>query len=212
MACTRRTREGLQSTYAALLLFAGSLLSLLFCLVIATVPDEGIERWIVDRLGPSRQLGDPVDLEACSGPFGLTPVALGDRSMLCLTALLFEGAPDPVRQSLYSPFSRNLVLMDADLVDEADLTPGQRSLSLRGRDLRYAILDRADLRHVDFVAADLTGASLRGAKLDGADLGCVDPERRIGCARLEGADFTGALLGSSKAFLTGFTPAAIAER
>ena len=50
------------------------------------------------------------------------------------------------------------------MVDK-DVTPGERVVRLRGRDLRFARLDRSDLHQ-----ADLTGANLDGASLAGADL------------------------------------------
>ena len=50
---------------------------------------------------------------------------------------------------------------------------GEHSLNLRGRDLRYAKLDRTDLR-----GADLTGANLDGASLVGANLRALAQLRR----------------------------------
>ena len=104
-------------------------LVLLFSWLLATVPDE------------------PLDV---SGPV-----------ITWLRAALFDGAVDPVTQRLQSPFSRRLVLLDQDFLTDAqkkawDDTPDNvrndlpRTLVLRGRDLRNAVLDRADLRKADF--------------------------------------------------------------
>ena len=44
--------------------------------------------------------------------------------------------------SLLGVFQRNLIVTDTDLVVDKDQTPGEPSVSLRGRDLRFAKLDR----------------------------------------------------------------------
>ncbi len=76
--------------------------------------------------------------------------------------------------SLLGIFQRNLVVVDTDLVADKDQTPGEPSVSLRGRDLRFAKLDRSDLHQADFTGADLRGASLAGTDLRGAWLQCAD--------------------------------------
>ena len=76
--------------------------------------------------------------------------------------------------SLFGIFRRNLLVTDTDLVVDKDQTPGEPSVSLRGRDLRFARLDRSDLHQVDLTGADLRGASLTGADLRGAWLQCAD--------------------------------------
>ena len=119
--------------------------------------------------------------------------------------------------SLFGLFERNLNVTDLDLVADKDVTPGERSLVLRGRDLRFARLDRTDLHQADLTGADLEGASLVGADLRGALLLCADgnalaatQDRRIaGCVsarranlaraklkdvRMAGIDLTGARL------------------
>lgn len=118
--------------------------------------------------------------------------------------------------SLLGIFKRNLVVVDTDLVSDKDLTPGEPSLSLRNRDLRYAKLDRSDLHQADFTGADLRGASFVGTDLTGAWLQCADVTQLIlsedrsaaGCtiarravfmrARLDGAQLTGADLRGAK--------------
>jgi uncharacterized protein YjbI with pentapeptide repeats len=76
--------------------------------------------------------------------------------------------------SLFGVFRRNIVVVDADLVVDKDQTTGEPSFSLRGRDLRYAKLDRTDLHQVDLTGADLDEASLIGTDLRGAWLQCAD--------------------------------------
>lgn len=132
--------------------------------------------------------------------------------------VLFEGRMDPVRQQDTSLFSNRLVLPDEDFVpeEEAKLPTLARTRVLRGRDLRLAWLDRADLRKADFTGADLRNASLVGARLEhadfsGADLraahltrafaenanfGCVEDnrigvvKRRDGCTLLQAASLS----------------------
>jgi hypothetical protein len=84
--------------------------------------------------------------------------------------------------------------MDQDL--------SKASLSVRGRDLRGAILDRSKLTRADFTGAKLMDARLIGASLSNARFGCANKERRTDCtdlrganlsqANLHGADFAGA--------------------
>ena len=70
--------------------------------------------------------------------------------------------------SLFGVFRRHLEVTDADLVVDKEVTAGEPSLNLRGRDLRFARLDRSDLHQVDLTGANLDGASLVGADLRGA--------------------------------------------
>jgi Pentapeptide repeats (8 copies) len=143
--------------YAMLMLITAAAFAVLFgvSFFIATVPGERLDRALA-AIGPSVEVaapsGHPADAHAVFLP----------------TAWLFEGAIDAQTGRSASPFQRNLVVMDQDLVNERDLTPGAVSLSLRYRDLRYARLDRSDLKQVDLTGADLTGASLEGADLTGA--------------------------------------------
>lgn len=117
--------------------------------------------------------GDHVDeTMAAIGPSVVVPAPSGNpahsRRVFLPTAWLFEGDVDAETGKRESPFLRNLVVMDRDLVNDAGIGPNDVSLSLRYRDLRYARLDRSDLKQADFSGADLTGASLEGADLTGA--------------------------------------------
>jgi uncharacterized protein YjbI with pentapeptide repeats len=103
---------------------------------------------------------------------------------------------DPLADTAFG-FRRNLVVMDTDLVDDKNVTQGQMSLNLRGRDLRNARLDRSDLHQADFTGAILDEANLTGANLKGAALGCQElSELRTGnrraanCTSLKGANLT----------------------
>ncbi len=77
-------------------------------------------------------------------------------------------------ESLFGVFHRNLVVADADLVDESDVNEDEKTLKLRGRDLRRAKLDRSDLRGADLTGARLDGASLIGTNLRNAWLTCAE--------------------------------------
>jgi uncharacterized protein YjbI with pentapeptide repeats len=106
---------------------------------------------------------------------------------------------------LFGVFARNLDVADANLVADKGGAIAERTVSLRGRDLRFARLDRADLRQADLTGANLDGASLVGADLRGVRLGCAGPtasgqpdgRQKAGCARALGADFSGARLAGA---------------
>src|SRR5215831_14321746 len=79
-----------------------------------------------------------------------------------LYALLFQGAVDEVSGRPRSVFSNRLVLTNQRfVVDPEKLEKITVSHFFRGRDLRLAVLNFADLRKADF-----TGAQLQGARLD----------------------------------------------
>jgi hypothetical protein len=63
-----------------------------------------------------------------------------------LNQLLFVGAPDEVSGGPRSWFSNRLVLTDQSFVDPDKLDKAEVSHSFRGRNLSYAVLNRADLR------------------------------------------------------------------
>lgn len=76
--------------------------------------------------------------------------------------------------ALFGIFRRNLVVTDADLVSDRDVTEGEPTLNLRGRDLRYAKLARSDMHQADFTGADLSDANLDGTDLRNATLQCAE--------------------------------------
>jgi uncharacterized protein YjbI with pentapeptide repeats len=103
-------------------------------------------------------------------------------------------------------FPRHLNVADADLAAGRDAASGGRPLSLRGRDLRSARLDRVDLRQADLTGANLDGASLAGADLSGARLRCADgaatlqqseDRQKARCFSARRADFTGARMADA---------------
>ena len=100
-------------------------------------------------------------------------------------AFVTKSDPETGRQDLRPCVSNNLDLRDQDLIDHDKLKDGVVTVSLRKRNLRYAVLDRADLRLADFASADLQGAWLDGTRLQGAS---------FTEANLQGASLDGALL------------------
>lgn len=108
--------------------------------------------------------------------------------------------------ALLGTFPPNLRVTDASLVAR-DVDPGARSLSLRGRDLRFARLDRTDLHQADFTGANLDGATLTGADLRGVQMSCGDlallaagdgGRSAARCASARGADFARARLTDAR--------------
>jgi len=111
--------------------------------------------------------------------------------------------------SLFGLFHRNLIVRDVDLVSDRDVSSGEPSMTLRGRDLRYAQLDRSDLHQADLTGVNLDGASLIGANLINVRLSCGDENellfgegrQKANCVSARGANFLGAKLDGAK--LTG---------
>ena len=97
------------------------------------------------------------------------------QKSLALTKLLFEGDPNQITGRPNSWFSNVLILTDQVLVDSEKTSkfPDQVSISLRGRDLQSAILERSDLRNADFTGANLSYAKLDNAVLKGARFDCA---------------------------------------
>ena len=100
--------------------------------------------------------------------------------------------------TLWGRFHRSLVVTDQDLAPRRINATDETSLNLRGRDLRFALLDRSDLRRTDLTGADLEGASLVGADLTDARLACADVSElilsedrsRARCVKAAGANLT----------------------
>ena len=108
--------------------------------------------------------------------------------------------------TLFGIFRRNLVVTDTDLVPDKLVQSDEPALSLRGRDLRYARLDRSDLHQADLTGADLSEASLVGTDLRRIALNCGDLNELIltenralaRCGAARGANFTRAHLDGAK--------------
>ena len=122
-----------------------------FSFLVATVPGEALDR--ASQLATSKT------------------AFRSDRAAYGFVLPFFGQRPDG---SLFGVFERNLNVTDLDLVVDKDVTPGEPTLILRGRDLRYARLDRTDLHQADLTGADLESASLVGADLRGVTLQCAD--------------------------------------
>ncbi len=95
-------------------------------------------------------------------------------------------------------------MVDEDLVTDEQSKSEDVTVSLRGRNLRFANLSRSDLRKADFTDAFLEDAVLDGAILTKAKFGCRDLQEETitdakledfqarGCAMLARADFSSA--------------------
>lgn len=168
----------------ALLLMAVAL----FSFFVATVPGEALDRLTWPLRGISRTDIAQHSARAAAGGFQLPFLSAGAAN-----------------EALFGIFHRNLNVTDTDLVVDRDQVPGEPSLSLRGRDLRFAQLDRTDLHQADFTGADLQEASLTGTDLRGALLHCADVNELLlsqnrtsaRCTAARGANFTRARLGGA---------------
>lgn len=154
-----------------------------FSMFIATVPGEALDRLTRAVFNPIATVTGKSAARANAG-----------------YAMPFFGASSD--GALFGIFRRNLYVTDTDLVVDKEQTPGEPSFSLRGRDLRYARLDRSDLHQVDLTNADLDHASFVGADLTDAWLNCADPNavlveadrRKAKCSTARNADFSRAKL------------------
>ncbi|MCB1509408.1 MAG: pentapeptide repeat-containing protein [Hyphomicrobiaceae bacterium] len=154
--------------------FAVTVLILAFVLflsfAIATIPDRFLDRTV------KRLIGDP---HAAKPSSGYNPYLHGFAA-----AGMVWGNVDG---ALFGIFHRNLIVRDHDLVADKDVSPNEPSLPLRGRDLRYAKLDRTDLHQADLTGAILDGASLIGTNLANARLNCEnESELLLGDGRAKG--------------------------
>jgi hypothetical protein len=145
------------------------LLSVGMAFLVATIPDERLDR-MAAAMWPT-----PV-------PYG-TAANQTTRRAFWATAVLLEGATDEIQGRPESVFSRNIVVINTSMQVPVTPEPDEPSINLRGRDLKYATLDRSDFRRADFTGADLTGASLQQTGLIKA---------RLTKAKLRGADLRGA--------------------
>ncbi len=156
----------------------------------ATMPGEALDRMSRSFLG----LGDGLDAD-------------GNRRYAGGFNIPFLGESSD--RALFGIFTTNLVVTDTDLVADKDVTSGESTLKLRGRDLTFAKLDRSDLHQADLTDANLSNASLEGTDLRGALMHCADlnelllsnDRERARCASARHADFTGAKLDGAR--LTG---------
>lgn len=115
-----------------------------------------------------------------------------DGQYFPLSEALFQTSIDQVTGFPKSWFSNVLVLTGADFVNDEKVEKQERTVSVRGRDLRDAVFVRADLRKADFTGANLDRANLSFARLAEAKFGCATSN--TGCTSLENALLVGANL------------------
>ncbi len=171
----------------------GTFLLLIFSVSLATFPGEAVYRNAVSK-----------------GVDALVSLAFRDESTSA-SRVFFEGDVDGVTGHPSSLFANRIILPGERFYDETKHEKAETSVSLRGRDLRGAVMPRSDLRLADFTGATLLDASFVGAKLQRARFGCAaklllegsgrlrsraradacDDER---AADLRGADFSEAIL------------------
>lgn len=159
-----------------------------FSFFVATVPDEELDRLTRQFILPQT---DDAGGRGSGYMAGFTVPYLASRA---------DG-------TLWGVFHRNLSVTDQDLVTgRGRIRQDEPSISLRGRDLRYARLDRSDLNRVDFTHATLDGASFIGTDLSNARLQCADiseliltaDRQRARCTSARRADFTRARLTGAR--------------
>jgi hypothetical protein len=159
--------------------FAGAVAAMavmVFSVAIATIPGE----WTDRLLGSIEAVAAPVPYQGLGNVTRNLPPGARGRTAFAPTAFLFEGEVDDWTQRSSSLFSRNLIVMDEDLVPDNE-SNRDASFSLRGRDLNFATFDRSDMHRADLTDTSLKGASLIETNLEYAKLVRV---------RLQGADLT----------------------
>lgn len=175
-----------------------------FSWLVATVPQACF--WPVGEekvFEPKENACFSLDQKAAEWWPSLVHVQRQRRQVFPATAWLFEGKPDETTGRAKSWFSRNLIVIDTDLVPNSAFEDGDTTLALRGRDLRFASFDRSDLRRADLFDANLRGASvqsanLQHARLERAQLQWTDlrtanlKEATLSEAQMEGARLNGA--------------------
>ena len=125
--------------------------ALVFSIGIATIPDERLDRVMTPFW--------PVEIAHYRNENGQA------RQAFWPTAVLFDGPVDRLSGKPVSPFARNLVVTDTDLVKDSAFDQGETSINLRMRDLRFGIFDRTDMHQADLTGANLTQASLRAVNM-----------------------------------------------
>lgn len=175
--------------WAALRLFCAWLTAAavaVFSLAVATIPGE----WIDRVLGSIEAVAAPVPYQGLGNVSRKLPPGARGRTAFAPTAMLFEGEVDDWTRRPTSLFTRNLIVMDEDLVPDGSTGGSETSFSLRGRDLNYATFDRSDMHRADLTDTSLKGASLIETNLQGAKLVRV---------RMQGADLSLARLAGIEA-------------
>ncbi len=161
-----------------------------FSWLIATVPDEGLDR----RLG---FVPPHAELRLISPSELLNPlVRAAYERIVQADNPKDEGEADKPKDEgkgwllRWLISYRVLVVEDTDMVPDEGDTHGEVSVVLRERDFRFARLNRSDLHRADLTRADLRGAELADTRLEKAKLEGV----RLQGAYLYGAQLQGAVL------------------
>jgi uncharacterized protein YjbI with pentapeptide repeats len=177
-----------------LALMAFWLTALAISLLVATVPDEYVDRKL-------RLLPPPFTAPV---PIG-SPLAEASRTAFFPTACLFEPPAEShwcsALKIVFTRLKRNLDVNDTVLVSNKD-SEQLASVSLRDRNLQYARLERSDLRNVNLTNVDMSDANVSGANLAGARLvGALLVNAKMQDTYLQGADLSEAKL--DRAILNG---------
>ena len=132
-------------------------------------------------------------------PF-LTTGESGPAKKVSLHDWVFQSPVDPVSRRRWLPLSNTLVLTRLNIYGGLSIDDPEKPkwhalvFHARGRDLRGAIFDLANLQRVDFHGADLRDASLVEAQLQAASL----KDAKLQGASLDGAQLQGASLNGAK--------------
>lgn len=186
--------------------FFAVLAALFFSVCVVTFPDEWIDRQLRKIAAVSKSVV----------PKSKNNKTMQESRVFAPTAYFFANTGFTAN-GFEGLFHRNLIVVDEDLVTSQQLNSEDVTISLRGRNLRYADLSRSDLQRADFTNTQLDHAKLVGTVLQKAKFGCTDfQEEDIssltkkdyqarGCAQLGRADFssadlTGADLRSTYSF------------
>jgi hypothetical protein len=187
-----RPKSRVLATPLQMLAIAGTILVIFSSFVIATFPGE----WHDKKIPMLAWLPWPHKVSAESGRQGAN-AATWTVTLESPYELLFLGEIDEVTGSRTSLWSNTIVVPDADFVDDAKLDTMDQTLSLRGRDLRGAVLVRTDMRKADFTGAILDGADLSSGRFDEARFYCATRDSPK-CTSLVNATLDNASLKGAK--------------
>lgn len=175
--------------------FIAVMVGLFFSVGVATFPDEWIDRKL-------REIGG-VFTKTITFKTNNKKEGVVESKIFSPTAYFFSNTGYTV-SGFKNMFHRNLIVVDEDLVTTQDSVSEDVTISLRGRNLRYADLSRSDLQGADFTNTLLGHAKLVGTVLKKAKFGCTELQEedlanatvegylKRGCAQLGKTDFSSA--------------------
>ncbi len=190
-ALARTSTQNATNFYVTLI---AVLFGLFFSVCVATFPDE----WIDRQLSKFDGFTKTVIQKVTNKKDGVV-----ESKIFSPTAYFFSNTGHTA-SGFKNMFHRNLIVVDEDLVTTQDSASEDVTISLRGRNLRYADLSRSDLQGADFTNTLLGNAKLVGAVLKKAKFGCTELQeedlanatvegfQKRGCAQLGEADFSSA--------------------